>query len=92
MLFEKDPIDVAIEKAMKEAESFPANSSEYTTIARNVNTLADAKEKQHADQVKLNPNDILKIVATAALVYVTMNFEQTQCYTTKATMWLRKLW
>ena len=39
-----DPIQQTIEAALKEAELHDPSSEDYTTIARNVETLAKAKE------------------------------------------------
>lgn len=91
MLFE-NPFDKVIKSALKEMETIPASSEEYTNIARNIAMLADAKAKAHNVRMDIDPNEVLKIVATGVLVFATLHFEETGCLTTKATMWLRKLW
>lgn len=91
MLFE-NPFDKVIKSALKEMETIPASSEEYTNIARNIAMLADAKAKVRNVRMDIDPNEVLKIVATGVLVFATLNFEKTGCLTTKATVWLRKLW
>lgn len=91
MLFE-NPFDKVIKSALKETETVSASSQEYTNIVRNISMLADAKAKTHNTCMDIDPNEVLKIIATGALVFATLRFEETGCLTTKATMWLRKLW
>jgi len=51
-----DPIQETIEAALKEAELHDPSSEDYTTIARNVETLAKAKAL--GESKKLSPDAV----------------------------------
>lgn len=85
-------IDETVRRALEEAEYYGAESEEYAKIMESVNTLCDAKSKLDDGKKKVDPNIVVQALGTAALVLLTLHYEEAQCLTSKAVGWIRKLW
>lgn len=77
-----DPIQETINAALKEAELHDPSSEDYTTIARNVETLAKAKAL--GDSKKLSPDAILGAATSIAGIFAVLHYEKLAVVSSKA--------
>lgn len=77
-----DPIQQTIEAALKEAELHDPSSEDYTTIARNVETLAKAKAL--GESKKLSKDAILGAVTSLAGIAAVLHYERLAVVSSKA--------
>lgn len=77
-----DPIQQTIEAALKEAELHDPASEDYTTIARNVETLAKAKAL--GDSKKLSKDAILGAATSLAGIVAVLQYERLAVVSSKA--------
>lgn len=77
-----DPIQETIEAALKEAELHDPASEDYTTIARNVETLAKAKAL--GESKKLSKDAILGAAASFAGILAVLHYERLAVVSSKA--------
>lgn len=77
-----DPIQETIEAALKEAELHDPASEDYTTIARNVETLAKAKAL--GESKKLSKDAILGAATSLAGILAVLHYERLAVVSSKA--------
>lgn len=77
-----DPIQQTIEAALKEAELYDPYSEDYTTIARNVETLAKAKAL--GESKKLSKDAILGAATSLAGIVAVLQYERLAVVSSKA--------
>lgn len=77
-----DPIQQTIEAALKEAELHDPYSEDYTTIARNVETLAKAKAL--GESKKLSKDAILGAATSLAGIVAVLQYERLAVVSSKA--------
>lgn len=77
-----DPIQETIEAALKEAELHDPASEGYTTIARNVETLAKAKAL--GESKKLSKDAILGAATSFAGILAVLHYERLAVVSSKA--------
>lgn len=77
-----DPIQQTIEAALKEAELHDPSSEDYTTFARNVETLAKAKAL--GESKKLSKDAILGAVTSMAGIVAVLQYERLAVVSSKA--------
>lgn len=77
-----DPIQETIEAALKEAELHDPASEDYTTIARNVETLAKAKAL--GESKKLSKDAILGAATSFVGILAVLHYERLAVVSSKA--------
>ena len=77
-----DPIQETIEAALKEAELHDPASEDYTTIARNVETLAKAKAL--GESKKLSPDAVLGAATSILGIVAVLQYERLAVVSSKA--------
>lgn len=77
-----DPIQETIEAALEEAELLDPSSEGYTTIVRNVETLAKAKAL--GDSKKISPDAILGAATSIAGIIAVLQYERLAVISSKA--------
>lgn len=87
-LKKKSPFDQEIENVLTQLKNIPANTEEYATAVKNLETLCKASTSRQ--ERKLSADTIVTVVANLLGIGLVLGYEQSHVVTSKALSFIVK--